>query len=156
MYKHLLKGSFTNYVMHFSLFFDHLPTYSYVLASILMLHTVSEDEYGPIVSIWSKKGNLIWVWNHLKVLSCCCLTYISKPVQRDFKRRTVWHFILKDIRNTSRQTFGYYRLFNKVGHFWNFWVWLVIILMPLEIELRAVPHLKVFINRHLRYQGSNF
>ena len=30
------KGSFTNYVMHFSLLFDHPPTYGYVFAIILL------------------------------------------------------------------------------------------------------------------------
>ena len=30
------KGSFTYYVMHFSLLFDHPPTYGYVFAMILL------------------------------------------------------------------------------------------------------------------------
>ena len=30
--------------------------------------------------------------------------------------------------------------------FWNFWLWLIIILMPLEIKLHAAPHLKGLIN----------
>ena len=33
-----------------------------------------------------------------------------------------------------------------VGLFWHFWLWLVIITMPLEIELYVVPHLKDLIN----------
>ena len=33
----LPRGLFTNYVMRFSPFFDHPPTYGYVLASILLI-----------------------------------------------------------------------------------------------------------------------
>ena len=40
MTKNSTKGSFTNYVMHFLLFFDHLPTYGYVFASISLISTL--------------------------------------------------------------------------------------------------------------------
>ena len=36
LYQGLHKGPFTNYVMHFSLIFDHPPTYGYVFAMILL------------------------------------------------------------------------------------------------------------------------
>ena len=33
-------GPFTNYVMHFSLLFDHLPTFGYVFAILLMIYLI--------------------------------------------------------------------------------------------------------------------
>ena len=80
------------------------------------------------------------------MLSCRFLTDISKTLLRAFKQGTAGCFISRDIRSTSGQTFGYPTLLNKVGLFCNFWLWLVVILMPLEIKLHAVPHLKGLIN----------
>ena len=70
------------------------------------------------------------------MLSCRFLTDISKTLLRAFKQGTAGCFISRDIRSTSGQTFGYPTLLNKVGLFCNFWLWLLVILMPLEIYLQ--------------------
>ena len=76
----------------------------------------------------------------------CCWPDMYEALMRPFKWGTTWSSISRDIRNTSSQTFGYSSLLNKVGLFWHFWLWLVAILMPLELELHAVPHFKGIIN----------
>ena len=48
--------------------------------------------------------------------------------------------------DTKGQTFTLLNLLNKRALSWNFWLWLVIILIPFEIKLHAVPHLKGLIN----------
>ena len=59
MYFHL--GSFTNYVIHFSLFFDHLPTYGYVLASILLIIYLIKicDSYILLTTYPPRRHNVI-------------------------------------------------------------------------------------------------
>ena len=56
-----IKGSFTNYVMHFSLFFDHLPTYGYVLASILLIIYLIKicDSYILLTTYPPRRHNVI-------------------------------------------------------------------------------------------------
>ena len=73
------------------------------------------------------------VFGYVKVLPCSCLPVVSWPLIRPFKWGTAWSSISRDIRNTSSQTFGYPSLLNKVGLFWYFWLWLVVILMPPEV-----------------------
>ena len=102
-------------------------------------------------------------WNWIKLILCTkwpkftmlfyyiemqtrsCLPDMFLPLMRPFKWGTFWSSISRGIRNKSSQPFGYPSLLNKVGLFCNFWLWLVVILMPLEIKLHAVPHLKVLI-----------
>ena len=40
----------------------------------------------------------------------------------------------------------FWNLVNKMALSWNFWLWLVIILISFEIKLHAVPHLKALLN----------
>ena len=68
--------------------------------------------------------------------------YVSLPLLRALKWGTVWTFISRDIRYTKSQTFGFPDLLNKTGLFWNFWLWRLVTLIPLEVKLHSVPHFK--------------
>ena len=45
-------------------------------------------------------------------------------------------------------------LVNTYGIFWNFWIWLLVILMPVEMKLHIVPHLKAFDIGYLVVKGK--
>ena len=64
-------------------------------------------------------------------------------VLKGLKWGTVWTFISRGIRNTKSQTFGFPDLLNKTGLFWNFWLWCLVTLIPLEIKLHLVPHFQI-------------
>ena len=83
---------------------------------------------------------------YIKVPTCSCLTDIYFPLMRSLKWGTAWSFISRGIGNASSQTFDHPSLLNKVGLFWNFWLWPAVILMPFEIEFCAVSHFKGLIN----------
>ena len=111
---------------------------------------------GKKVSVRFALYEVKWVvfnlaWWILFMLPHSCWSDKFETLTRPFKWGTAWSVTYfmndpKDIRNTSSQIFGYSSLLNNVSHFWYFWIWLVVILMPLEEELYAVPHLKGLIN----------
>ena len=87
-----------------------------------------------------KSVPFIWVFEYVKVLPCSCLPDMFQPFMKSFKWGTTCTSILRDIKNTCSQTFGCPISLNKMGLFWI--LWLVVILMPFEIELHAVYYLK--------------
>ena len=62
------KGSFTNYVICFSLFFDHPPTYGYALASILLIIYLIDvcDSYILLTTHPPRMHNLICERPHIR------------------------------------------------------------------------------------------
>ena len=82
----------------------------------------------------------------IQKLPSLCPLEVSIPLMRAFKWGTAWNFSSMGTWNTKGQTFTLLNLLNKRALSWNFWLWLVIILIPFEIKLHAVPHLKGLIN----------
>ena len=95
---------------------------------------------------WSKMSTLQMKFLQFKTTPILLPTRHILPFMRPFKWGTARSFISRGIRSTNSQTFCYPSLLNKVGLFSNFWLWHVVTLMPLEIKLHAVPHLKVLNN----------
>ena len=115
-----------------------------ILANFKLQPCSFEIEQTPLYEV--KWVLFRWLFGYIKILPSCCQSDMFEPLIRPFKWSTAWSSISKDIRNTSSQTFGYPTLLDKVGLFCNFWLWLVVILMPLKIKLHAVLHLKGLIN----------
>ena len=65
---------------------------------------------------------------------------------RAFKWDAVQNFSSMGTWDTKGQTLTLLNFLNERALSWNFWLWLVIILIPLEIKLHSVPHLKGIIN----------
>ena len=96
--------------------------------------------------LYIKWGVFNWLFCYVKVMPRSCLPDIFFPIMRPLKWGTAWSSISRGIGNTSSQTFDHPSLLNKVGLFWNFWLWPAVILMPFEIEFCAVSHFKGLIN----------
>ena len=86
------------------------------------------------------------IFYYIKVQTRSCLPDMFLPLIGPFKWGIAWSSISRGIGYTSSQTFDHPSLLNKVGLFCNFWLWLAVILMPLEIKLHAIPHFKGLIN----------
>ena len=85
-------------------------------------------------------------WNEFfsygKVLLRSCLLDMSLQSMRPLKWDTAQHSISKGIRITAGQSQKFQKRPTLVSKHEQPKVWLHIFVMPLEIELHAVPHLK--------------
>ena len=121
--------------------------YIFSLLKSLSFRSTAMSEWNWIkLILCTKRPKFTMLFYYIEMPTRSCLPDMFLPLMRPFKWGTAWSSISRGIRNTSSQTFDHTSLLNKIGLFCNFLLWLVVILMPLETKLHAVPHLKGLIN----------
>ena len=86
------------------------------------------------------------VFCYVKLLPRSCLPDMFLPLIRPFKWGTAQGFASGGIRITTSQIQKYQKRPTSLSKLGSPKVWLLVFLIPLEIEFHAVPHLKGLIN----------